>query len=62
MSTTSTDYNEPQPVVSVAEYRKLLNDETSTDYEILQRLRYIESLCRDLIRQELGKYVNQKNT
>ncbi len=47
------------PIISIAEYRELLKDTTSTDEKILERLRYIEAFCRNVIKIELEKY--QKN-
>jgi hypothetical protein len=48
-------------VVSVAEYRKMLGDNKSTDEQILNRLRYLEALCRNVIRGELENYVKETN-
>lgn len=45
-----------EPIVSVAEYRKLTGDLTSTDADILQRIQYLASLSRNIIRQELKDY------
>ena len=49
------------PVVSVAEYRELLADQTSSDEDISRRLQYLEALCRCIIQEELRKYVNEEN-
>jgi hypothetical protein len=46
-----------QLVVSIAEYRKLLKDHTSSDGDIDRRLGYLEALCRHVIREELTNYV-----
>ena len=46
-------------VVAISEYRRMLNDHTSTDDAITKRLEYIESLCRDIIRRELKAYVEK---
>jgi hypothetical protein len=64
MSTSRSQENSNalQPLVSVAEYRKVLKDTESTDFEIVERLRYIESLCRAIIKAELENYVAQENT
>lgn len=53
------DLGEFIPIVSTQEYRKLLNDKTSTDEQIAKRLEYIETLCRNVIRQELENYVEK---
>lgn len=47
-----------RPVVSVMEYRTMLGDYKSTDEQILGRLRYLEALCRNVIRTELENYVD----
>lgn len=44
------------PVVSVAEYRKLLDDNVSSDEVVRQRLQYFEILFRHMIREELRTY------
>lgn len=46
-------------MVTISEYRKMLKDYTSTDEQIKKRLEYIESLCRNVIRQELQNYENK---
>ena len=48
-------------MVSIEEYRKLLNDYVSTDEQIKKRLEYLEAFCRSMIKQELQKYVRQIN-
>lgn len=40
-------------LVSIEEYRHLMNDFISTDERIAQRLQYLEALCRNVIRNEL---------
>jgi hypothetical protein len=49
---TKTEKNE---LVSVAEYRKIMNDEESTDEIIRERLEYLGKLCRTVIQIELSK-------
>lgn len=52
--------SEPKgPVISIAEYRRILKDTTSSDAEIGNRLQYLESFCRSVIRIELEKHVHQ---
>ena len=48
--------------VSVAEYRKLLNDHESTEEKIQERLNYLEALCRNIIRGELDKMKNSRKS
>jgi hypothetical protein len=42
-------------VLSVDEYRKILNDNASTAEQIKRRIRYLEAFCRNIIRLELEK-------
>ena len=42
-------------VVSVEEYRQLVNDFTSSDERIEERLQYLEAFVRNIIRPELEK-------
>jgi hypothetical protein len=62
MAAAPSRYNGNELVISVAEYRKLLGDEASTDQQIMQRLQYLESLCRDIARFELENYVKSART
>ena len=45
-----------ETLVSVAEYRKLLAHNTSTDKQITARLQYLEAFCKNIIKSELQKY------
>lgn len=47
---------QPEPIVSVGEYRKLMCDTESTDEQIVQRVNYLDSLFREIIRNELHAY------
>lgn len=47
-------------VVSVAEYRQLLGDRTSTDERIVERLQFLEAFCRNIIKPELQTYGNER--
>ncbi len=51
-----------EPIVSIAEYRKLLNDTKSSDEKIVERLEYLEAFCRNIIRGELEKWSKKKRT
>ena len=42
-------------VVSVEEYRDLINDFTSSDERVKERLQYLEAFCRNIIKPELKK-------
>lgn len=41
--------------VSIAEYRKLLNDTICTDEDIIKRIKYLEGFCGNIIKSELQK-------
>jgi DNA mismatch repair ATPase MutS len=45
--------------MKIKEYRKLLNDNVSSDEQIQKRLDYLEALCRNVIRIELEKYYKE---
>jgi len=47
-------------VVTIEEYRKLLNDNRSTDEQIKKRLVYLEAFCRNIITAEIVNYTNKK--
>ncbi len=46
-------------MVTIDEYRKILSDYKSTDKQIKKRVEYIESLCRNIIKQELQNYAKK---
>jgi hypothetical protein len=43
-------------VLSVDEYRQILNDKTSSSEQIKQRIQFLEAFCRNIIRLELEKH------
>ena len=55
----SSPYNKKEPVVSVAEYRKLLNDNTTPDEKVRERIEYLAALCRNVAREEIKSYVSE---
>ena len=44
-------------MISIKEYRKILNDQVSSDEQVKQRLQYLEAFCRNIIRLELKTHV-----
>jgi glycerol-3-phosphate dehydrogenase len=52
---TKTTLGKKSAIMSIEEYRKMLNDYGSTDEKIIQRIEYMEALCRNVIRIELEK-------
>lgn len=46
-------------VVSVEEYRQIVNDFTSSNERIEERLQYLEAFCRNIIKPELQKIYEQ---
>lgn len=49
------EYNDKEVIVSVAEYRKLLNDYTTADERIQERIDYLVRYTRKIIKTELQK-------
>ena len=47
-------------IISVSEYRKLLNDYATSDERIRERVAYIALFCRRIVRSDLEKYVGGK--
>lgn len=52
-SAYSSSNDTQKELVSVEEYRAILNDRKSTDEQIKKRLTYLEALCRNVIKLEL---------
>ncbi len=48
-----------ETLVSVADYRQLLGDYTSTDKRIVERLQFLEAFCRNIIKPNLQKIYEQ---
>jgi hypothetical protein len=46
-------------MVTIEEYRRILNDQTSSEEQIKKRLSYLEAFCRNVIKIELEKYVKE---
>ena len=46
-------------IISIAEYRKILNDHKSSDEQVIKRLKYLEALCRNIIRPEIKTHVSK---
>ena len=49
-------------IVTTEEYRKILDDQISSEEQIQKRLNYLEAFCRNVIRFELEKYVKSETT
>lgn len=48
-----------KPVISVDEYRSLVNDFVSSEDKIITRINYLTAFCRNMARTELDSYVNK---
>lgn len=46
-------------MVTVEEYRKILNDQVSSEDVIKRRIAYLEAYCRSVARVELEAYVKE---
>lgn len=47
-------------MISVAEYREILNDYKTDKERIEKRIKFLESFCRNIIKIELNRYVKTK--
>lgn len=56
---TDERYNKNGLLVSVDEYREILDDYASTEEQIKKRLEFLEALCRNVAKSELENYVNE---
>ncbi len=56
----ATDSFGDKQILSVGEYRKILNDYSSTDDRIKERIEYLTTFSRKIIRREVEKYVEGK--
>lgn len=43
--------------VSISDYRKIMGDKISTDKQIEKRIQYIDTFCRNIIKDELNKFL-----
>jgi hypothetical protein len=46
-------------MVTIAEYRNILSDQTSSDEQIKKRLEYLEAFCRNVAKIEIENYVKE---
>jgi hypothetical protein len=49
-----------EAIVSVAEYRQILGDSSSSEKDITKRLQYLEAFCANIIKPELQIYVSKQ--
>ncbi|KKQ99506.1 MAG: hypothetical protein UU11_C0002G0132 [Parcubacteria group bacterium GW2011_GWF2_40_69] len=47
-------------MVTIEEYRKILNDQKTSDEDIIKRIKYLEVFCRNVIRSEIKSHVSKK--
>jgi len=45
----------------IADYRRIMKDDTSSEEIIVKRIRYIEALCKRVIDGELDKFTSPTN-
>jgi hypothetical protein len=43
--------------VVIKDYREIMNDKASTDEQIEKRIEYLDTLCRNIIKEELSKFL-----
>jgi len=46
-------------VITIEEYRKILNDQISSEEQIKNRLEYLEAFCRNVAKIEIENYVKE---
>jgi len=46
-------------IISISEYREILGDDFSSEESIRKNLKYLESLTRNIIKQEIEKVIEQ---
>ncbi len=51
---------EVELVISVGDYRRITNDNKSTDEQIKKRIQYLQALSSNVIKNELKSYVKSK--
>jgi len=51
---------EQKVTISVEEYRELTNDKESTDEQIVKKIKYLESICGNIVSNEIKQYVKSK--
>ena len=47
--------------VTIMDYRKIMNDEVSTDEQIEKRIEYLDTFCRNIIKEELSKFLTKNH-
>ena len=47
-------------MLTIKEYREILNDQTSSEEQITKRLQYLDAFCRNVIRLELKNVCQKK--
>ena len=45
--------------VSIERYRVIMEDDASSDEQIIRRIRYLEAFCANIIKSELDPYNNK---
>jgi hypothetical protein len=52
----STQLNK-KDIIPIEEYRRIVNDNVSPEFQVRKRLQYLEALCRNIIKAEIEFYV-----
>ena len=47
--------------VSINDYRKIMGDKISTDKQIEKRIQYLDTFCRNIIKEELSKFLTKNH-
>ncbi|MFA6515252.1 MAG: hypothetical protein WCT42_03235 [Candidatus Paceibacterota bacterium] len=54
-----SEYSSETSVFSKEKYRRMLNDEISSDEQITKRINFLKSLCRNIIKLDIEKLYEQ---
>lgn len=46
-------------MVTIEDYRKVLKDDKSSDEQITEKIQYLKSFCKNIIRSEIENYVRK---
>ena len=59
MSDFVCEKQDQKAIISIEEYRKIVSDRKTVDKAVAERLKYLEALCRNIIKSEITNY-NEK--
>lgn len=51
--------NRNSEILSIREYREIVDDHRSPDNQVRERLKYLEAFCRNIITNEINGYIKK---